>query len=97
MLANFNPVFPMKPQQQQHQNDILKTFTASTVMECLLRCSRMTECKSVAIKGINIGGSSGGYCQLYKAPFKQSMEHHWEHHWKDTQYYNKNNEPQKDL
>ena len=49
----------------------------------------------MAIEGINIGGSSGGFCQLYRAPFKQSMEQN--DHWKDTEYYNKNNMPKEDL
>ena len=82
----FLPVFPT---QQERQDDILKTFTACTVMECLLRCSRMSECKTVAIVGINIGGSFGGYCKLYRVPFEESLGSD-ESQLKYKQYYNKN-------
>ena len=84
-FANFHSVFPVR----QQQDDILKAFTACTVMECLLRCSRMTECKSVAIEGINIDGSSVGYCQLYRAPFGKSLG--YKSHREKKQFYNKLN------
>ena len=56
-------------------------------MECLLRCSRVTECNSVAIGGIRSNPSSGGYCQLYRAPFKENSGNNNGREGK--QYYNK--------
>ena len=57
-------------------------------MECLLRCSRVTECNSVAIEEIRSDPSSGGYCQLYRAPFEENSGHNNGREHK--QYYNKN-------
>ena len=69
--VHFHPVFPVHAQQ----GDLLTTFISFTVMECMLRCSRITECNSVAIVGINTGRSSGDYCQLYRTPFEESLDH----------------------
>ena len=80
---HFHPVFPEK----QQQGGLLTTFPGSTVMECMLRCSRITDCSSVAIVVINTGRSSRGYCQLYRAPFEESLDRKSQH--EDKQYYNK--------
>ena len=80
--------YPVPIQQQQQQGDILHAFPGSTVMECLLRCSRMTECNSVAIEGTNTDQSSRGYCELYRALLKKSLDH--KNQRQENQYYNKN-------
>ena len=86
MLAedHFSPVSV----QQQQPGDILHTFPGSTLMECLLRCSRMNECNSLAIEKTNTGQSSRGYCHLYRTPFAKTLEYQNQH--QDKQYYNKN-------
>ena len=72
---------------QQQQDDLIITHKASAVMECLLYCSRLTECKSAAIDKRSIGQRSRGYCQLYRAPFLVSLD--TTGHFKEKEYYNK--------
>ena len=84
VFGRFQPVFSI----QQQPDDILLTFPGTSMMECLLRCTRLTECNSAAIEGTNTGQSSRGYCQLYRAPLKKSLEDKDER--EDKQYYNKN-------
>ncbi|XP_073241395.1 uncharacterized protein [Porites lutea] len=82
----FQPVFAVG---EQLQSDVVKTSKASTVMECLLRCSRMTECKSASTEETSIGRSPAGYCQLYRRPFDETSRP--ASYFKLKQYYNELN------
>ena len=84
MLAD-DHFYPVSVQQQQ-PGDILHTFPGSTLMECLLRCSRMNESNS--IERTITGQSPRGYCHLYRAPFAKTLKYQNQH--QDKQYYNKN-------
>jgi len=86
VFGHFQPVFSV----QQQPDGILLTFPGTSIMECLLRCSRMTECNSAAIEGTNTGQSSRGYCHLYRAPLKKSSQLEDKDEGEDKQYYNKN-------
>ncbi|CAH3033833.1 unnamed protein product [Porites lobata] len=68
------------------ESNLVKTYKASTVVQCLLRCSRITECKSAAIEEISNSRSSTGYCQLYRALFKTSIGDGV--YFQNKQYYN---------
>ena len=76
----------VQPVVGARESNLVKTYKASTVVQCLLRCSRITECKSAAIEEISNSRSSTGYCQLYRALFKTSIGDGV--YFQNKQYYN---------
>ena len=80
--------FLILPAQQKEDNDILATFTASSLIECLLRCSHVFKCESASIQGMkSIGRRSN--CLLYRTQLKKSLKNAQGNHFKNTQFYNK--------
>lgn len=79
------------PAQQQLDTDILTTVTASTVMECLLRCAQTTKCESASIEVMNgiSRSSTRSYCFLYRSPFKKSFKTANGNHFQEKTSYNK--------
>lgn len=87
----FNHFLLIVPAQQQPDADILTTVTASTVMECLLRCSQTTKCESASIEVMNriSRSSTQSYCFLYRSPFKKSFKAANGNHCHGKKFYNK--------
>lgn len=79
------------PAQQQPGADIRTTVTASTVMECLLRCAQTTKCESASIEVMNgiSRSSTRSYCFLYRSPFKKSFKTANGNHFQGKKSYNK--------
>ena len=87
----FNHFLLIVPAQQQPDADILTTVTASTVMECLLRCAQTTKCESASIEVMNgiSPSSTRSYCFLYRSPFKKSFKTANRNHFQEKMSYNK--------